>query len=503
MEPKKPVDKIAKGAEKIIEPGELRKQRITQGAAIFTGLVIAIILLFLLLKPISTSMVRVQCFQCHSELQTLLKKKEVHKPFKAGPCTDCHTAHGPNKIRSVFQNVSLILQIWRGKTIKGKTTTEALKSGDKPIKKSKLKNDGDKFCYSCHDDKEAKKWQKAKFQHPPFKKGNCLSCHEPHASKYAGIIRQETPKLCPSCHSLTKWVKRKNQHPPFEKRFCASCHSPHATDVYNHLRQEPKELCTSCHRNIARQFNLPFKMKPFEEGKCPKCHNPHASNYRKLWQKGPKAEDLCFSCHDGSGSKLNVKKYKSKPYQMKPFKEGKCLECHYPHGSPAPWLQRISAKEYKEGPYNFCLKCHKRYKEVFSFIEHSTQTNKDSPFQPKAGKGHCLNCHRPHGSDYFGLVYKEIISLCTTCHPEDVFRGWNRKVPKPHIAHPVGLNIKDPWRGNYLRCSSCHNPMGTGLPKLRRKKGDDLCLQCHNADDPTWVKGRNKNKRGKGYKGGN
>ena len=322
MDPKKPVDKIAKGAEKIIDPGELRKQRITQGAAIFTGLVIAIVLIFLLLRPISTNMVRVQCFQCHSELQTLLKKKEVHKPFKAGPCTDCHTAHGPNKTRSVTQNVSLLIQIWRGKTIKGKTTKEALKSGDKPIKKSKLKNDGDKFCYSCHDDKEAKKWQKAKFQHPPFKKGKCLSCHEPHASKYAGIIRQETPKLCPSCHSLTKWVKRKNQHPPFEKRFCASCHSPHATDVYNHLRQEPKKLCPSCHRNIARQFNLPYKMKPFEDGKCPKCHNPHASNYKKLWQKGPKAEDLCFSCHDGSGSKINVKKYKSKPYQMKPFKEG-------------------------------------------------------------------------------------------------------------------------------------------------------------------------------------
>lgn len=483
-----------------------RKTLVQVSATVF-GVILAVVILMLTLKPFERISNPVICLQCHAEQQGEATNKEtVHQPFSdsisrpgIGTCADCHKPHGGELVQIGFiKYTSLALQLWRGERIKGRTTQESIKYGKRPGKRAILVLPLKEFCYKCHNDKQTNYWRNSKYQHPPFKRARCLSCHEGHSSNYLALTRQNPPKLCPTCHNLTRWLKRKNQHSPFKRRGCADCHSPHGTNVYNHLRRPPKILCRSCHRNIARQFNFPYKMKPFAEGKCPKCHNPHASNYRKLWQKGPDVQDLCFKCHDGSGSKYNVKKFKSYPYKMKPFKEGKCLDCHRPHASISPWLLKVSVKDFKKGSYNFCLRCHKKYKDVFPEIMHSKVTNKNSPFQPRAGTGMCINCHVPHGSNNFGLVYKEIIKLCTTCHKSGVFRGFRRKLKdKPHPAHPVGLELTDPWRGNYLRCSSCHNPMGTGLPKLIRKAGDHLCIQCHSSDNPPWIKGRKSPKKGR------
>ncbi len=488
------------------------KHRFVQIAAAVFGIAVGMSVLIFVTKPHERIANTVVCLQCHSEYQDLLKKKLIHKPFldsikRAGivSCDTCHKPHGEEKVQISFvEYTSLAVQLWKGEKIKGKTTKESVDTEKRPGVRSELNKPLQEFCYSCHKDKQTEYWRNSKYQHPPFKRARCGSCHEPHASDYIALTRQSPPKLCPTCHNLVRWTSRKNQHSPFKRRGCADCHSPHGTNTYKHLRKPPRILCRSCHRNIARQFNMPVKMKPFSEGRCPKCHNPHASNFRKLWQAGPDAEDLCFKCHDGSGSKYDVKQFKKKKHQMKPYKEGKCLDCHRPHASIAPWLWKIKP-EYverfqKEGSFWFCLQCHTNYQKTYPFIMHSQVINMDSPFQPRAGKGMCINCHVPHGSDNFGLVYKEIISLCTTCHKSGVFRGYKRtEKDKPHPAHPVGLDIKDPWRGNYLRCSSCHNPMGTGNPKLRRKPQDELCIQCHNPNDPTWIKDRKQPKRGHNY----
>lgn len=487
------------------------KDLLVKLSAIGFGILVAVIILLFTLKPFEKISNTVLCLKCHTEQQDVLTtKKVIHAPFEnairrpgVGSCIDCHKPHGTNLVDVGFiQYASLAVQLWRGKKIEGQTTKQSLKLGKRPGVRATLKLPLKDFCYSCHKSELVNYWRKSKYQHPPFKRNRCISCHEGHASNYIAITRQNPPRLCPTCHNLMRWNKRKYQHSPFKRRGCADCHSPHGTNTYKHLRKPPKILCRSCHRNIARQFNFKYKMKPFAEGKCPRCHNPHSSNFRRLWQRGPNVEDLCFKCHDGNGSKYNVKKFKKYPYKMKPFKEGKCLECHRPHSSVAPWLWKIKPdylERFKKDSYWFCLQCHKNYQKYYPYIMHSKVINADSSFQPRAGKGMCINCHVPHGSQNYRLTYKEIIKMCTTCHVR-VFRGYKRTIKdKPHMAHPVGLNIKDPWRGMYLRCSSCHNPMGSGNPKLRRKPQDFLCIQCHNPNDPTWIKGRTKPKRGKNY----
>ncbi len=428
------------------------------------------------------------CLNCHLEYSKMTSLPFVHNAFKNESCQRCHTVHGEDKIKVTFTRyIDIIWKILIGIEPKGTTTFKSKKTGKRPKDISKLVKAEKKLCNSCHSSDKFESWKTAKYKHPPYKEGVCTSCHDAHASKHQGVTRGKPSKLCPSCHRIADWMSKEVLHPPFKLKNCADCHDPHATNVEFHLRAEQKILCTSCHKKIADLFRLKYKMEPFEKGQCTKCHNPHSSNYQKLWQEGPEAEDLCFSCHDGSNGVSNIKKFKTMSYQIKPFSKGKCLECHKPHATSGPKLLKGKGND-------FCFKCHGNYKKNYLPIGHNKKAkfNKDSPNDPAHGKGSCLNCHVPHGSKWFGLVYKEIISLCTTCHDKNVFRGYKRDVKKPHIAHPVGLNITDPWRGNYLRCSSCHNPMGSGIKKLKRKRDDDLCIQCHNIDDPTWIRGRNK-----------
>lgn len=479
--------KEQKKSEEVTPKKNIYKNRYFQVVSLLS-VIFLIFLIWIFMARLIPGVEKRKCLNCHVEFAEMDSFPFVHTAFKNRSCTSCHKKHGKDlKKVTLVGNVEYLWQALTGIKAKGKTTKQSAKEGQRPKKSSKLIKVEKELCNDCHSSKKFSSWKSSKYKHPPYEEGVCTSCHDAHASKHLGVTREAPSKLCPSCHQISDWLSKKVLHPPFKLKNCADCHDPHATNVENHLRATQKKLCTGCHPGIARLFNYKYKMEPFEKGQCTKCHNPHSSNYQKLWQEGPEAEDLCFSCHDGSNGVSNIKKFKTMSYQMKPFAEGKCLECHKSHATSGPKLLKGEGND-------FCFKCHGKYKKNYLPIGHNKKAkfNKDSPNDPAHGKGSCLNCHVPHGSKWFGMVYKEIISLCTTCHDKNVFRGYKRDVKKPHIAHPVGLNITDPWRGHYLRCSSCHNPMGSGIKKLKRKSDDDLCIQCHDVDDPTWIRGRNK-----------
>ena len=157
---------------------------------------------------------------------------------------------------------------------------------------------------------------------------------------------------------------------------------------------------------------------------------------------------------------------------MPPFRQGLCLGCHFPHGSDNPKLLNAPLENNE-----ICYKCHEQVRGNYESIGHNkyAYTNA-SPYQPEAGVGSCLNCHEPHGSSYAGLIQKEVILLCLTCHG-----------PRRYFAHPIGFEKTDPWRGGYLTCTSCHNPMGSGITRLKRKDRDGLCLSCHESTDPSYI----------------
>lgn len=407
------------------------------------------------------------CLTCHAELLPELKRRTVHEPFVAKRCLACHTTHGLDLVRSVSLTERLmgvkVNEVTRpGEIPQGETRQS--KDAPRPAQTSEFTKPMSKLCAdTCHSELMRVAMNK-RYTMPPFAKKQCLSCHQGHATNQPNLLKAPEKPLCLSCHPrIAVYYSSANQHPPFKAGDCIGCHRGHASNAKPLLKRWPKTLCLSCHPSIARLMKLPVKMEPFEAGKCPKCHNPHGSPNAKLLQQ-PLME-LCFSCHQG------IAALKNKPVQMLPFRQGRCLGCHKPHASANAKL--LIAPLEKNA---LCYTCHNQYKNNYLPIGHNKTVNNASAFQPEGGIGSCLNCHAPHATDYYGLIQKETIALCLSCHG-----------PRRYFSHPIGINWPDPWRGSYLRCTSCHNPMGSGITRLKRRDLDGLCISCHEVEDPSFI----------------
>ncbi len=62
---------------------------------------------------------------------------------------------------------------------------------------SRSREEGNKLCAGCH---EASSIAGGKVVHLPVKKGECLSCHDPHASDAKALARAPGNALCAGCH---------------------------------------------------------------------------------------------------------------------------------------------------------------------------------------------------------------------------------------------------------------------------------------------------------------
>ena len=138
-------------------------------------------------------------------------------------------------------------------------------------------------CRECH---------KALFvRHPhfPYAAGMCTRCHDPHASRYARLLRTKVNDLCLDCHlqSKAKLVSRyvptieltedhRLGHPYVRhpvtgpqdpitggEMSCVSCHLPHGGNKLHQLRMgseipedalnqntETRDMCEKCHMKL-------------------------------------------------------------------------------------------------------------------------------------------------------------------------------------------------------------------------------------------------------------
>jgi len=102
--------------------------------------------------------------------------------------------------------------------------------------------------------------EKGALTHQPVQEGSCSTCHQPHASDSAFLMRQASiVEGCGSCHD---WLKH-NSHPMGEKVIdarnrnrsvdCLSCHRSHGTGYrYMITFPTPTELCVQCHKQLRR-----------------------------------------------------------------------------------------------------------------------------------------------------------------------------------------------------------------------------------------------------------
>jgi len=193
-------------------------------------------------------------------------------------------------------------------------------------------------CLECHKDKAT-----GKYVHTAISMG-CTVCHSIANVKGATYITLSSPstQLCFTCHTLSTDPV---QHQPYKEGNCVFCHSPHASNFPGHLSAAPQDVCMACHVRGLMKVNrkahtltlswgatIPFKEMdswvyldldkthtlnhPVEGhpvsgpnvalGKnappitCLTCHDPHHSTVASLIPpKYKNSTILCLSCHSG------------------------------------------------------------------------------------------------------------------------------------------------------------------------------------------------------------
>ena len=211
-------------------------------------------------------------------------------------------------------------------------------------------------------------------QHPAFKQGDCLACHDPHASNRPHLVRDDTPQgSCFACHQpQADEAKLAHVHAPFARRELRPPATTRTTGrtpaLLKRGRRRPvhglpraraggrearedgprrtraASTATPRTRSASAALRRSTAHAPVADGRMrrvPRASRP-ASRASKLVATGGK---LCIECHD---DKAGLDKRAS---AHPPVADGECLECHDPHrGSAAGKLLRAR-------PQQLCMPC--------------------------------------------------------------------------------------------------------------------------------------------------
>lgn len=331
--------------------------------------------------------------------------------------------------------------------------------------KGLLSDSAGRLCYSCHD---KTKGFTAKVVHKPVADGNCLGCHDAHSSENKALLTMEGEKVCFTCHPREKILTGEYAHPEVKKGNCAACHNPHSSDKNGLLAADRKSLCANCHYKASASAKPCFYK--VEGSDCLSCHSPHSSakpGILKATIHKPLSEKKCAACHGSdyktltkTGSALCEECHKK---TMKSFNklnnhlipglaDNPCSNCHDPHASDEKHL-------FKDKQERICFDCHEDTRLFVAGQKHAHPTLPD-----------CTGCHVSHGSDNaLFLTAGENTCSIPDCHPT-----------QGSFTHPIGPEIIDPRSGQPMTCMTCHNPMGS--PEkfiLILEKDRELCIQCH------------------------
>lgn len=194
------------------------------------------------------------------------KAKYYHLPYLEQKCDTCHLADSDGKVR--------------------------------------LKASIEELCFTCHKDKSE---ELVKYSvHQPFAQGDCLSCHNPHASENRYLLVNETNELCYKCHNDLRGRLESDSHSSIGGAagtgLCLNCHRPHSSDLAALSTNDPVPFCQSCHNLSEPERNHPVG-KPYLDERTGKeltctstCHDPHGSTFIYMLRQ-ENNDGLCLTCH--------------------------------------------------------------------------------------------------------------------------------------------------------------------------------------------------------------
>jgi len=349
--------------------------------------------------------------KCHGN--KLADKEYVHGPVGAGVCVSCHNPHGSFRPLQLARDDRTLCMVCHqakeeefNKEVVHPPVDEGCSTCHDPHQSSKrfqLKGEGksvSSLCFDCHDETIFTQ----KFQHGPVGVGDCIACHNAHASNVEQLLiaPKADGQLCFQCHADRRdSFNLKQVHAPV-KEDCGKCHDPHSSDHKMQLIKEQNSLCKDCHEKTSPKLfqdiaNAKFKHAPVDEGRCASCHRPHSSNYEPLLDDT--MEKLCFKCHTELGEEVA-----DSSYRHGPVKTGDCIACHNKiHGSTYVKLLGKAFPmnfydSYSESKYDLCFGCHNKD------VAKKKITEKLTNFRDGRYNLHFLHVNRRKGR------------TCTACH---------------------------------------------------------------------------------------
>jgi len=420
-------------------------------------------------KVIKSVTQNLECLQCHTELIPEFSRDVVHDPFALERCTTCHTPHGEIETTTV---VGGITQVWNRTRclvewlplkivldVFGAEAGVAEESGggvkgqtEKQVKgeESELVLARDELCWMCHGDMGSQR--NVEFTHAPFVEGNCIDCHDPHASDVPSMLSVEVEGLCITCHPIGKELNRAQAHAPVDGFHCTNCHDPHGSAYKGILVDNQRDLCFTCHPSVAKLSGMAVQHGPYLDDACTDCHEPHGSDFMPLLRKGQPA--LCYGCHP----RIQNDFLKASHHPVGTISLD-CTGCHDAHATNYDGL-------LYDDDNGICYDCHAR--PIQTTYDRSGHVN--TP---------CWGCHTPHGSDFGPLLKATQPDVCFPCHPRS---GYDDQAGG-YSNHPVRPAYYDVSARKSLTCTtSCHNPHGTpnGFMLRHYPAGlDGNCLICH------------------------
>ncbi len=371
------------------------------------------------------------CFECHVDMTDLSRLTHQHTAFTSGVCSDCHNPHASGHMALLNEDAGdLCLSCHDdiADELTGSSQHAPAAKGlcldcHNPHASSftnQLNKGGAALCAGCHT--KVTDWSSLPVVHGPVQEGDCSSCHAAHGSNGEHLLSASPPELCLSCHDVDQAFRAKHAQPGIERSNCATCHDPHASPVAGLLRANQhapfasgkcdachtagadpfaisgtvKQLCNRCHGQIGGGDQVAYHHNLDDESSCLNCHNPHASNASQLLLT--EQLDLCMTCHF---NQPELKKPK-KDYITHDGQE--CSTCHQPHGAD-------NANYLITAGVDLCNECH-------SGAHKSSHPIGENVIDQRTGQTMtCLSCHQLHGPDFDKyLPLDPTMDLCLQCH---------------------------------------------------------------------------------------
>jgi DmsE family decaheme c-type cytochrome len=195
-----------------------------------------------------------------------------------------------------------------------------------------------------------------------------------------------------------------------------------------------------------------------------------------MTQKGARGDsqyigsDTCNACHPDFYSKFLKSVHGKKAVLGSPVNREGCESCHGPGaehankgGGRGVAIFAFSRKESASTKSAKCLACHEDMKGVENW----------NMSRHKTGDVSCDICHPIHAARVEKYLLKEKEpDLCFGCH-KNIRAQVNKQSHHPLKEEFVARRA--------IKCSSCHNPMGTSNIRamIRADSVNDLCYQCH------------------------